>query len=367
MRKTHPIYLDKNENLYGPSHLVYEFVLKINKEIFSYYSRNSINRISESILKYLKYDANKIIISYGGEDLLWQITNFIHGEGEKKLLIADNSWWYYRKIAEKVGLKIKTYKTVKKGDYWENGYENLLKTLKTYDGKYVLLCSPNNPTGERLLKNELSEILKTHENKLFVLDEAYWGFDFDEDGRIEDYNEFLEEHPNLIILRTFSKFFALAGVRIGFALYGKKWQKFNDSNYRYLGYNKFSEEIVMRTLRSCKYYHKIARRIMKDREKTYNLLKNFDAYTPFRTYTNFIIVKINNLNLKEDLKKALTKKNIVIKWFSDDDKNMKDFVRITIGKTTQMKKLWKIFLKTALKYEKDKKNIPIISKIIEGE
>jgi histidinol-phosphate aminotransferase len=154
----------------------------------------------------------------------------------------------------------------------------------------ILITSPNNPTGNSIAPKDLEKILKaTGNNTLVVLDEAYYGFD-------EHYDEkspakLLRKYGNLVILRSFSKRYALAGLRTGFALWGKYAKNIIGYEDLYLGGNRLAESAAIATLDSDAYYKRAVKTIVAERNahiKTINGLHHFKAYD---SNANFFIVK----------------------------------------------------------------------------
>ena len=101
----------------------------------------------------------------------------------------------------------------------------------------VLIASPNNPTGNSLTSEELDQILSfISPETVVVIDEAYASFANKDTSYIKPL---LEKFPNLLIVRTLSKFYGLPGLRLGFAFMGTALTRFLNYSTKYLGYNRF--------------------------------------------------------------------------------------------------------------------------------
>jgi len=189
----------------------------------------------------------------------------------------------------------------------------------------MVLTSPNNPTGNSLLPTDLQMILENvAPSTLVVVDEAYWGFDPWYNQRA--FLSLSESHGNLLFLRSFSKLYALAGLRIAFgfgAVDAKKWVNYQN---RYLGMSRVLEEVAIAALESQTYYMTLSREISRDRERLFanvNQLNNFHA---FASNANFVFIQIRNQKQSELLKNAFLKEKIVIYKFVDDD-----HIRVSMG------------------------------------
>src|SRR5581483_5272680 len=157
--------------------------------------------------------------------------------------------------------------------------DNCLSKIEESKPKVVLITSPNNPTGNSINLADFRKILdKTDKTTLVILDEAYFGFD--ENYNQQDFIALLEKYDNLMILRSFSKLYALAGLRIGFALCGKKVKDILRYQNFYLGGSRLLEEIAIAALESDDYYKGLSSEVISDRQKFISeigKLKNFKA------------------------------------------------------------------------------------------
>jgi len=164
---------------------------------------------------------------------------------------------------------------------------------------------------------------------MFIVDEAYFGFT-DSSGNV--LPRLTLEHPRLAVLRTFSKLYALAGVRIGYAFVGENYQKLITYTTRYLGYNVLSERLALAALRDKIYYQSLASTIGKERQRYYEFFRAMDGCRAYRSDANFILIKILNEHC-EPLKKHLSEAGILIRFFTE--RELPDFVRITVGTPDQ--------------------------------
>jgi histidinol-phosphate aminotransferase len=162
-------------------------------------------------------------------------------------------------------------------------------------------------------------------DSIVVLDEAYLFFDVtfktDPVGLVNRY-------PNLIILRTFSKYYALAGIRTGFAFLGDNHGRISLLGARYLGFNRLSEKIAIAALDSPEYYSSISLKMAADMNMLFNELNQWSGFTAYRSFANFIMVKIPS-EIKDSLKEYLTERNMIIKFMNEEGLNR--HIRITLG------------------------------------
>jgi histidinol-phosphate aminotransferase len=170
-------------------------------------------------------------------------------------------------------------------------------------------------------------------DSVIVFDEAYWGFTDEPDSQAR---ELLERNPNMVVIRTFSKLYALAGARIGFALIGDTMERFSLFSARYLGYNRVSERLALAALDSQEYYDDIRTRMLADKKRYYDELGALPGFTIYKSDANFILADIP-ADMKETLKNSLKARGLLVKFF--DEPFLENSIRITIGTEEQNRRL----------------------------
>lgn len=324
------LHLDKNENMYGPSEKCKKVIQNMSLEMFNSYSRGYPKIIIKRLEKEFKVPGNNILIGYGSEDILKQIFYFVgNHHKKKKVLLPLQGWWYYSSIAKEINAEILYYDLIEKKKSFDYNADKIIEIMHKEKPSIVLICSPNNPTGNSIKKSDLKKILKKSEqtNSVIVLDEAYWGFNENSNKSIK----WVKDFKNMITLRTFSKFYALAGMRIGFGFVGSNLKELIKFNLRYLGYNRISEELTFAALDSKNYYKKIARLIEKDKKRYYNELEKLGLKV-YRSNANFILVRIPP-DFLPIIKEEFEKEGVLIRYFNEG--MLKDTIRITIGTVEQ--------------------------------
>ena len=323
---TKTIFLDRNENNYGPAPACFDILRKADLSRLSWYDR-SFNRgirgiLSDRLARDFGLAEDRVLLGYGAEHILKQAIQCYLPKG-KKLMVPAYSWWYYKKIASEVdGLSVEFPMTV--------GEDRFLYDLPAMREVYnrerpsvVFISSPNNPTGNSLAPADLESVLSDFRESVVVLDEAYvYGT---RTGYVKDL---VDANPNLLVVRTMSKYYALAGVRIGFALMGKGLSHLAKFNNRYLGYNRLSEELAVAALDSPEYYSEVAGKMNEDKERYYAALGRLPGFRVFRSDANFILAQIPPAQ-KAGLKAYLEEKGLFIKFM--DEALLNSHVRITLG------------------------------------
>ena len=193
-----------------------EFPLPVPFEL----SQQTLNRYPECqpkivIERYAAYAGltpEQVIVSRGADEGIELLMRAFCEPGKDAILFCPPTYGMYSVSAETIGIE---YRTVAALDDWQL---NLPAIAEQLDGvKVVYMCSPNNPTGNLINQEDIRKLLEMTAGKaLLVADEAY--IEFCPEATLAGW---LQEYPHLVILRTLSKAFALAGLRCGFTLANK--------------------------------------------------------------------------------------------------------------------------------------------------
>lgn len=251
---------------------------------------------------------DQVSVGYGIEFFLRSI--FDSCNPKRDVVLANTPHYtFYSFYAQAKGVRLETFRLADKGDRFEFDVEDCIKKIRAVAPKIVLITSPNNPTGNSITAKNFERILRAApRTSLVVLDEAYVGFD--DEYKEAAFLKLLKKYENMVILRSFSKRYALAGLRIGFALWGTRAKSIIRYDDLYLGGSQLLEDVAVAALNSEAYYRKLAREIITDREQlaaAVNKLKNFTAY---ESHANFVLVKIEpplakNFSIKSPIAKIV--------------------------------------------------------------
>ncbi len=195
--------LQSNENLFIPSELIKKITEKALQNIdLRLYPKEITAALTEKLAKMNNLDQENVILGHGADQIIELIINVFRNK--KKVFLHKPTYSYYKIAATNYGLKVITDEYVKETSL---NFESINKNSPNL----VFICNPNNPTGHVIPKEEIEELLKNKEI-VVVLDETYA-----EISGVTN-NQLLNDYDNLIIIRTFSKAYGLAGLRIGYAL-----------------------------------------------------------------------------------------------------------------------------------------------------
>jgi len=222
---------------------------------------------------------------------------------------------------------------------FELDVDGILKKIDK-ETSLLILCSPNNPTGNQFKMGEIEKILEEF-NGLVVVDEAY--VDFAKYTIIDWVRNF----DNLVVLRTFSKAFGLAGIRFGFLVSNRSIVDFVKRVTPPFNVNILTQRLIALVLQNWEYFKEQTQKIVKEREWLRNKLVKIDGVTPYPSDANFILFKINRNNLSSAaVTKRLEDRNVLVK-----DRGsfplLANCIRVTVG-TRKMNETFLSALKETL-------------------
>lgn len=202
--------LASNENRLGHSSKVDEAVNEALKKV-SDYPDPVANKLKASISDKTGIGSNRIMVASGSESLLAILCRTFF-ENKENLITADATFIGMFVQAKIRGIRMKQIPVTKDFRFDVKGMVNAIDE----NTKMIYIANPNNPTGTYITKDEYEWMMEqVPEDVLVIMDEAYFEFT----DTLSDYPDVLKyDHPNVIVLRTFSKAYGLAGFRIGYAI-----------------------------------------------------------------------------------------------------------------------------------------------------
>ncbi|WEK55709.1 MAG: histidinol-phosphate transaminase [Candidatus Cohnella colombiensis] len=207
---TEVIKLASNENPFGSSPKAKEAIAREVSNI-SIYPDGAAVELTAAIAKKYGVNANQIIFGAGSDEIILMISRAFLLPGDETIMADQTFPQYKHNVTIENGVSIEV--PVKDGKHDLAAMQARI-TEKT---KIIWVCNPNNPTGTIVSADELTAFLaKVPSNVLVVLDEAYC--EYVEDASYPDGLKLLNQYPNIILLRTFSKIYGLASLRIGYGI-----------------------------------------------------------------------------------------------------------------------------------------------------
>ncbi|MCS6821066.1 MAG: histidinol-phosphate transaminase [Microscillaceae bacterium] len=309
------IFLDANENAFGS--VVEVENLKLNRYPDPYQTA-----LKERLAEIWGISPNQIFLGNGSDEAIDLLIRAFCEPKQDHILICPPTYGMYQVSAEIQNVALQK---VNLTPDFQLDTQTILQTF-TPQTKLIFLCSPNNPTGNLLALHDIEIVLQNYTHGLVIIDEAY--IDFCENPTLQQ--SLLVKYPNLVLLRTFSKAWGMAALRLGAALANSEIIQILNKIKPPYNINELTQHFALQALQS----EKIARKEMfvKKIKQQKTILVDSLVKFQFIEYiypsdANFLLVKVKNA---QDLFAYLIKKQIIVRNRSNVVL-CENCLRITIG------------------------------------
>uniref|UniRef100_A0A7C4YCM1 Histidinol-phosphate aminotransferase n=1 Tax=candidate division WOR-3 bacterium TaxID=2052148 RepID=A0A7C4YCM1_UNCW3 len=320
------IKLASNENPLGPSKLAMEAIKKAIKEV-NFYPDDNVYYLKKKLSEKTGMPVENIIVGNGSVELIHlAIKAFLNPK--EKLIMSKPSFIMGKIECSLFGGDVLEIETKE----YSVDVEGLINAIDEKT-KIVYIDNPNNPLGCMLSISEIDKIVGSLKNNtLLIIDEAY--FEYIEREDYPDSLKYVKDGRNVLILRTFSKIYGLAGLRIGYGISNKEIIDYLSRVKLPFNVNNLAQVAAIAALDDVEHIEKSRKLIHEEKKFLYNEFKRLNIrYIP--SEGNFITIVLNKDGM--ELYKALLKDGIIIRPLHQYDLN--NLLRITIGTREQNKYL----------------------------
>lgn len=320
--------LDAGENVWGPSPKVIKALYKFKG--YQYYPDPEYISLRNAISEYTAVEVKNIFVSNGGDEIIDLILRLVLDEDDVVISCPPT----FSSYAQSTILNRGVICSIPRKPNFAIDSEKIISALNSKT-KIVFICNPNNPTGSVTTVSEIKKILDT--GVLVCVDEAYIEYGG------ESCIGLLDRYENLIIIRSFSKWAGIAGLRLGYGLMSELLVKQLMKIKPPYNVNSAAAIAGIAALKDEVYRKKFIKKIINERERMYLNLKGMDLVTVYPSCGNFLYLQMAKSRAKA-IKDEFTKASIAIRYFESELTG--SALRITIGRPKQNKKVLDIFKKT---------------------
>jgi histidinol-phosphate aminotransferase len=313
------VKINQNENPWdAPIRIKEETLRRLEARKWSRYPDFAPESLHTRLAEFSGWRTDGIIAGNGSNELIQALLMVTVGP-DKRVLISEPTFALYRQVSTVLGGEVISVPLTAELSYDINA---LQKTVSDLQPDVTIICSPNNPTGCALSDQDLLALLESTSG-LVVIDEAY--HEFAEHSVVS----LLNDHENLVVLRTFSKAMAMAGLRVGYLLAAPELT--SEIRKAILPYNlntvsqtaaEVSVELYEGELR------RLVRKIIDERERLYRELGRIAGLTPLRSFANFMVVE-SSIDPKQVFAELL-ERDILIRDVSGYPM-LRDYFRLSVG------------------------------------
>ncbi|NPV09621.1 MAG: histidinol-phosphate transaminase [Anaerolineae bacterium] len=312
------VKLDANENPYGPAPSVYRALAECRR--YNIYPDPEQTLLREAIEPYLGLSREHVVFGNGSDELIDLTMRLFVFPGDAVVNLPPTFGMYPYNTSLCAGRLV----DVPRRQDFSVDVAGVERAVAAGGAKMLFINSPNNPDGSLIAREDLERLL--HLPVIVVLDEAYAEFSG------ESFVSWVPEHWNLVVLRTFSKWAALGGLRIGYGVYpipiaAQLWKIKPPYSI-----NVAAQEAALVSLAERDYLMANVSRIVAERERFRDLLSALPGVHPYPSRSNFILCRVHGVP-SVALKQHLERQGVLVRYYNKP--GLTDCIRISVGRPEQ--------------------------------
>ncbi len=314
------IRLNANENPYGPLDKVSEALSELPLHL---YPDPNQRKLRDALSNYTGQPADRIIVGAGGDEIIDLLMRLFVAPGQT-VLDCEPTFGMYSFAARLADAAVAS---VPRNATWDIDIEAMVEAIDD-SARIMFFASPNNPTGNLLDESDARSLLDT--GVVVCVDETYYEFSNN------TLSHLLEEYENLVILRSFSKWAGIAGLRVGYAIASSNLiQHLMDIKQPY-NINIAGEAAVLAALQHKTELLLRARTLIEQRIRLEGIIRDMDGVSHYPSQGNFLLCRFESLTA-EDAYVGLAEHGIFVRRFPQTV--LKSSLRISAGTPEQTDRL----------------------------
>jgi len=309
-----PVKLDGNENPYGCSPRVRRALAEY--DLYHIYPDPDQTQVRRALASYVGLGEEYLVAGSGSDELI-DLTLRLFLEPGDRVINLPPTFGMYPLCAGLCGGEVVEVERE------EDFSVDLGRVKRAIDGrtKLIFIASPNNPSGNVFPLKDLRELLDT--GIVVVVDEAYYEFCGVTAASL------VPEYANLIVLRTFSKWAGLAGLRAGYGIFPPQVVSYILRIKQPYNLNRAAQVAILESLGDLDYLKGRVAEIVRERERLYERLRKMPGVTVFPSQANFLLFSLPRGKAKE-VHRRLKERGILLRYF--DVPRLRDCLRVSVGR-----------------------------------
>jgi len=315
------IKLDANENPWGPSAKVVEALASLPDDNYNYsiYPDPEQRKTRRIVADYARVDPDQVMLGNGSDELIDLVCRVYLNPGDEVVSCTPTFGMYSFTTSLCGGI----CREVPRGPDWEVDLEAVWAAISPRS-KLIIVASPNNPTGNRMDLATLEGLLSTR--RYVVVDEAY--IEFAGALGADSWAPLVERYENLIVLRTFSKWAGLAGLRVGYGVFPRQVHNQLFKAKPPFNLNVAGEVAVRATLSDLASVQLKVQEIVAERQRMEAALRSIPSLRVWPSEANFLLVQPRK-GISVHLREHLARHKVAVRQYSD--LSLEGAVRISVG------------------------------------
>lgn len=325
-----PIRLDNNENAYGPSAKVKQAMGK-SMSLANRYPDLEYGELGETIGALHRVKTEQVVLGCGSSEILRMAAIAFLGP-QRSLVIASPTFTLIVHYARKIGSSVTAIPLTKR---YAHDLDRMRTSIKPSTG-LVYICNPNNPTGSITPRQDLEAFLRDLPPTVAVIvDEAYHHYV----GESSSYASFIDQpvdNDRVIVTRTLSSIYAMAGLRVGYAIASAPTARLLSATRLQSDINIVAAKAAVAALTDS---DNVLVRSQQNRDDLQEFLNMANArmYRVVDSHTNFVMLKTGGHG--QDVIEHFKKNNILVGPYVP---SMPEYVHVTLGTNAEMKEFWRV-------------------------
>lgn len=305
------LLLDANENAFGSA--------SGEDANLNRYPSPRQEQLRSLIADFRSVDMEQVFVGVGSDEAIDLLVRIFCKPDTDSILITPPTYGMYRVAADINDVDVIS---VPLTSDFQLQTDEILQAI-TSNTKIIFLCSPNNPTGNNINREDITSLL-TRFNGIVVVDEAYIDFSDEESLATE-----VDTYPNLVVLQTLSKSFGLAGIRLGLAIASAKIIDLLMKVKAPYNINRLTSGTAIKALQNTDKMKSTVREILEERKRVHDeLLKIDTVHTVYPSDTNFILFEIERAL---EIYKGLAEAGVIVRYRGGQI-HCDNCIRVTIGR-----------------------------------
>lgn len=320
------IKLDANENPFGPSPKAVEALAKLpNMHV---YPDPESGRLRELLADYTNLPADQILCGAGADELIELILQLFIEPGDAIINTPPTFAMYSFNAPIYHARTVDVYR---RADFAIDVVA-IQEAVARHKAKLVFLCSPNNPSGDVIAPDDIKTLLDLPAT--IVVDEAYVEF-----AQGPSLASWVTDFPNLIVLRTLSKWAGLAGLRIGYGVFPRPLMPHLWKIKQPYNVNVAADVAAQASLEDVDYLLERVRQLIAQRRRMEVALAELPYLSPYPSQSNFVLNRVSGMSA-EDFRDHLARAGIIVRYYNKP--RLFDHIRISAGTSDQIDRLLEV-------------------------
>jgi threonine-phosphate decarboxylase len=311
--------------------------IRQHASLVRHYPDPNTELLVEKLSEYVNVNTNNLIVSNGSTELIHLFADVFLSHGHEALIPVP-TFGEYKTATLKVGAK-PVLLACDSADSFDLNFAKLAESVSK-NTRMIFLCNPNSPTAKLYSEGDVLRVVRlaAERNVLVFVDEAY--FEFVDDDKRFSMAKHAERHSNLFVLRSLTKFFGLAGLRVGFGIASPTIVEALKKAQVPWSVNTLAMFAAVEAIEDNDFVKKSRLMVNRNKRKMEEMLRRISWLKVYPSDANFFLIEINRSDLTStQLKEALERKRLLIRDCSNFDGLSNRFFRVAVSKHSNNKRL----------------------------